>query len=752
MSYLDQLNEHQLEAVKCIDSHLRIIAGAGSGKTRVVTTRIAYLINECHVYPNKVLAITFTNKAAKEMKERVEGILGDVSRAVNISTIHSFCVRLLREDILELGYPRNFTILDSDDQKSILRDAYKQLHIDVKSYSYNSVLSYISGNKTHFIDAAMAKASAGKWASEQVKADVYEFYEKRLKEMYALDFDDLLIFAHKILNTFPDIREKWQRRFTYLHVDEFQDVDNLQYSIIRLLVKEDSYLCVVGDPDQTIYTWRGAQVDIIMNFEKDFPGSHTVILNENYRSTQQILNGANALIKNNRNRIDKDLFTRVESDDKIIHFSAMDDANEPVWVASKIMAMNHNGIRYHDIAILYRSNYLSRGLEKALLDFHIPYRIYGGIRFYDRAEIKDSLSYLRLLSADTPEDPKALYKNLAIKRIINSPKRGIGAKTLETIETQAQHDDTNMYEIICNYEIGKGKAKASIQKFVAMIEECRALRDQISIDQLLEKVLEDSGYLEMLREDKEIERLENIKELISDISTYVENNPMGTLQEYLQEISLYTDKEDGEQGDYVQLMTIHAAKGLEFDNVFVYSLCEGIFPNEKSVGEGGQPALEEERRLAYVAFTRARKQLYLSDSYGYSYVLDKIKTTSRFVKELPEDCVEDVGAKPRNTFSSDVDTFSGNDFISMNHFPKQPAHHDEMIQHSYHEESVSAQTKQEEPQPKKKGKIRKGDLVSHEVFGDGVVIKLEDGLAVIAFDQKFGIRKIMATHPSLTKK
>ncbi|MBV4170292.1 ATP-dependent helicase [[Clostridium] innocuum] len=763
MSFLDQLNEHQLEAVQCVDHHLRIIAGAGSGKTRVVTTRIAYLINDCGVYPNKVLAITFTNKAAREMKERVENLLGDVAKAVTISTIHSFCVRLLREDILELGYPRNFTILDADDQKSILRDAYKQMHIDVKSYSYNSVLSYISNNKTNFIDAATAKAGAGKWAGEQIKADVYEFYEKRLKEMYALDFDDLLIFVHRILKSKEEVRAKWQRRFTYLHVDEFQDVDNLQYAIIKLLVKEGSYLCVVGDPDQTIYTWRGAQVDIIMNFERDFPDSHTVVLNENYRSTQQILNGANALIKNNRNRIDKDLFTRVESEDKIIHFSAMDDANEPVWVASKIMTLHHDHVDYRDIAILYRSNFLSRGLEKVLLDFHIPYRIYGGVRFYDRAEIKDALSYLRLLAPFDEQDPKALYKNLAVKRVINSPKRGIGAKTLETIELQANHDETNMYDVLCEYEIGKGKARANIQAFVAMIEECRMLVDTISIDQLLEKVLEDSGYLDMLREDKEIERLENIKELIGDISDYVEAHPEGTLNEYLQEISLYSDKEEQENGDFVQLMTIHAAKGLEFDNVFVYSLCEGIFPNERSVGEGGQPALEEERRLAYVAFTRAKKQLFLSDSYGYSYVLDKIKTTSRFIKELPEDCIEDVGAKPRNTFSSDVDTFSGSDFLSM--------HSSDMVQHRPQESSGYARQAErklsdvriadsfdgapiinEDRKPKKKGKIRKGDLVHHESFGDGVVIKLEEQLATIAFEQKFGIRKIKIDHPALSKK
>lgn len=757
MSILKQLNEHQLEAVTCVDQHLRIIAGAGSGKTRVVTTRIAYLIDECHVYPNKILAITFTNKAAREMKERVESLLGDVAKAVNISTIHSFCVRLLREDILELGYPRNFTILDSDDQKSILRDAYKQMHIDVKSYSYNSVLSYISHNKTNFINADMAKANAGKWAGEQVRADVYAFYEKRLKEMYALDFDDLLIFAHRILKSKEEIRAKWQRRFNYIHVDEFQDVDSLQYAIIQMLVRDDAYLCVVGDPDQTIYTWRGAQVDIIMNFERDFPNSKTVILNENYRSTQQILNGANALIKNNRNRIDKELFTRVESDDKIIHFTALDDANEPVWVASKIMSLHHHGVHYKDIAILYRSNYLSRGLEKALLDFHIPYRIYGGIRFYDRAEIKDALSYLRLLAPVDENDPKALYKNLAVKRIINAPKRGIGAKTLETIELQANHDDTNMYDILLAYDIGKGKAKANIQKFTAMIEECRSKVDTISIDQLLEMVLEESGYLDMLREDKEIERLENIKELIGDISNYVETHPEATLQEYLQEISLYSDKEELENGDYVQLMTIHAAKGLEFDNVFVYSLCEGIFPNEKSIGEGGQPALEEERRLAYVAFTRAKKQLFLSDSYGYSYVLDKIKTTSRFVKELPEECLEDVGSKPRNTFSEDVDTFSGSDFFSMRSV--RPSHHDS----GYESQAArplsqavvddgSAPIQRDVKKPKKKGTIRKGDLVHHETFGDGVVIKLEDRLATIAFEQKFGIRKIMVNHPSLSKK
>ena len=455
------------------------------------------------------------------------------------------------------------------------------------------------------------------------------------------------------------------------------------------------------------------------------------------------------MIKNNKNRIDKELFTEIEGETKITHFTAMDGDNEPIWVAGRIKTLHHAGIEYRDIAILYRSNYLSRGLEKALLDAHSPYRIYGGVRFYDRAEIKDALSYLRLMAPGNEEDEKELFKNLAVKRVINSPKRGIGAKTLELIEAQAQQDDTNMYEVLRRYEIGKGKAKASIEEFVRVIEQCKALLEDISIDQLLEKVLEDSGYLAMLQEDKEIERLENIKELINDIADYVEANPDGSLQDYLQEISLYTDKEEENRGEFVQLMTIHAAKGLEFDNVFVYSLCEGIFPNEKSVIEGGNESLEEERRLAYVAFTRARKQLFLSDSHGYSFILDKIKTTSRFIAEIPEEYLEDVSSKPKNPFDQGTSR-SANDFFRRGQQTAPNVEFDDMVQHAFDDFPGSKQPEVEKP--KKKGKIRKGDLVNHVSFGDGVVIKLEGDLAVIAFDQKFGIRKITTNHPSLTKK
>lgn len=747
MSILDSLNEHQKEAVLCTNQHLRIIAGAGSGKTRVVTTRIAYLISQLQIAPYRVLAITFTNKAAKEMKERVESILGNNASGVQISTIHSFCVRLLREDIYELGYPRNFTILDSDDQKSILKEAYKKYSVDVKSYSYGNVISYISHNKTAFISAEAAMTLAGEWENDKVKAKVYEFYEKRLKEMMALDFDDLLLFTHRLLKNREDLRSKWQRRFQYIHVDEFQDVDKVQYDLVKYLVGETSFVCVVGDPDQTIYTWRGAQVDIIMNFERDFPNCKTVVLNENYRSTQAILNGANALIKNNKQRIDKDLFTNNEGDEKIIHFSAMDDQNEPIWVASRIKTLYTSGTAYRDMAVLYRSNYLSRSLEKAFLDANIPYKIYGGIRFYDRSEIKDALCYLRLLGKAVNEDPKEMWKDLAVKRIINSPRRGIGAKTLEAIEELAHTHNTNLYEALKYYPQGKGKAALHIAQFVKTIEESRKLVDELSIDLLLQNLLDAVGYLHMLEEEKEIERLENLKELLHDISNFVQNNPEGTLDEYLQMITLYTDRqEDDTNTQFVQLMTIHAAKGLEFDNVFVYSLCDGIFPNDRSIMESGTAGMEEERRLAYVAFTRAKKQLFLSDSQGYSYMLDRVKTSSRFIKELPEEYVETLGIRRygdttyqgHHNYESQTQGSSVSDFMA-NHEQAQVA--------------MPLRMKEETVIPNRsRGKLRKGDLVLHTAFGEGIIISIVEGLATIAFDKKYGVRKVMANHPSLSKK
>lgn len=711
-TYLD-LNEQQRLAATETSTHVRIIAGAGSGKTRVVISRIAYLIEEMGILPYRILGITFTNKAANEMKERLMDQLGDQASGVFLSTIHSFCVRFLREEIHLLKYPRNFTIVDADDQKSILKEAYKMYGLEVKSYSYASVLDYIGNCKVAGVEPDQAMSIANKYTSEVVKAQVYEYYEKRLNAMYALDFDDLLLFARRILRQFDEVRSKWQCKFDYIHVDEFQDVDKVQYDIVKLLVGENCRLCVVGDPDQTIYTWRGADVNLIMNFEKDFVPCKTVILNENYRSTPSILNGANSVIQNNKNRIEKDLYTNREDIQKIVHYSAFEDDLEPAWVADRLEKLHQEGNSYRSMAVLYRSNYLSRSLEKKLLERKIPYRIYGGVRFYDRAEIKDSLSYLRML----------IHHNsaidLAFKRIINVPKRSIGNKTVEKIEELSFSNNMNFYEVVKNFEVCKGKSLVAMNKFISLIEKYRGLVSSMSISMLLEALMEESGYIKMLEEEKETERIENIKELINDIEDFEELYPDGTLDEYLQQIALYTDKQEENTGDFVQLMTIHAAKGLEFDIVFVYSMCDGIFPSEKSISEGGREAMEEERRLAYVAFTRARKQLYISDARGYSYVLDRTKLPSRFIREIDEDCIVHYG-QVQETVS----------------IPKQ----------------ISIKDNEGKVKSHSVMRLRKGDLVTHKSFGDGVVIDTSRGIWTIAFNNKFGVRKISENHPSITKK
>ncbi|OCN04734.1 ATP-dependent DNA helicase PcrA [Erysipelotrichaceae bacterium MTC7] len=715
MDILNGLNAKQKEAVTTIDSHLRIVAGAGSGKTRVITTRIAYLIMEKHVAPYRILAITFTNKAANEMKERVETILGVKNSGVLLSTIHSLCVRILREEIRYFDYPRNFVILDGDDQKSILKDIYKKHEIEVKSAPYGQSLGYISNNKTNLIGAGKAYDMAN-YEHEKLLATIYLDYEKKLNDMQALDFDDLLLFVYRLFQENIEVREKWQRRYDYIHVDEFQDVDMIQYGIVRYLCGPSCILCVVGDPDQTIYTWRGAKVDIIMNFKKDFKGCKSIVLNENYRSTKTILQAANSLIKHNEYRIDKDLFTANEDDNKISFYESQDEAHEALWIAKKIISLHKEGVPYHQIAILYRSNYLSRNLEKVLLDGNIPYRIYGSVKFFERAEIKDALSYLRLMITDNKS-----MGELAIKRILNVPKRGAGPKTMETMDILAESHDHDYFETIRLHPIAKGKTQQNIDRFVDLILKYRKETETLAISIIIRKLLEESGYFKMLEDANEMDRLDNINELIHDIENYEENNPEGTLDDYLQMIALYTDTQDEGLNESVQLMSVHSAKGLEFDCVFVYSVAEGIFPNERSVNEGGKHALEEERRLAYVAFTRARKRLFLTTSVGLSYITGRMKTTSRFVKELGDDVLNKEG-----------EIFQG-----------YKAKKDDGIQRT----SSSSM-----PKSTRKNSLRKGDLIHHDAFGDGVVIKINDGVAQIAFDKKFGIKKLAANHHMLHKK
>lgn len=723
LNLLDGLNEKQKQAVITTDTHLRIVAGAGSGKTRVITTRIAYLIEELGIAPYRILAITFTNKAANEMKVRVENILQVNRSGVMISTIHSLCVRILREEIRHFNYPQNFVILDSDDQKSILREIYKKLNVEIKTLSYAQALGYISNNKCAFIPAQKALDMVS-YEFEKLMANVYLEYEKKLNDMQALDFDDLLIFVYRLFKENAEVREKWQDRYDYIHVDEFQDVDEIQYGIIKNITSPTAKLCVVGDPDQTIYTWRGAKVDIIMNFEKDFKGCESIILNENYRSTKSILQGANTLIKHNQNRVDKDLFTNNEEDSKICFYESQDERYEALWIARKIVDLKAEGVPLHEIAILYRSNYLSRNLEKVLLDAHIPYRIYGGIKFFERAEIKDALSYLRLMIMDSRS-----MSELAVKRILNVPKRGAGPKTMETLDLLADANNEDYFDVLCNHAVAKGKTQKSIDEFVTLIQKYRIEQQEYAISIVLRKLLEDSGYFKMLEVANETERMENINELIHDIESYEENNPEGSLDDYLQMIALYTDTQDEEFNDSLQLMSVHAAKGLEFDCVFVYSVCEGIFPNERSVNEGGRHALEEERRLAYVAFTRAKKRLFLTSSAGYSYVTQRMKSASRFIKELGDDVLNKEGEV----------------FTSYSEKPKSQSTQSRNI-------GGDGTTKMQMPTSKKKGSIRKGDLVTHEAFGDGVVISLKDGVATIAFDKRFGIKKLSATHRMISKK
>ncbi|WP_276905566.1 ATP-dependent helicase [Faecalibaculum rodentium] len=711
-SVIDSLNAPQKEAALTLDKDVRIIAGAGSGKTRVLMARIASLVDN-GILPWRILAITFTNKAAREMKERLQTLLQDAARDVRISTIHSLCVRILREDASAIGYPKNFTILDGDDQKSMLRTIYKELDMDRTTFPPAAVLGKISGWKT--------AGYSPEEAQDQIdgpEAKAYELYERQLEDMKAMDFDDLLLKTRHLLGTNQEVRDKWQNRLDYIHVDEFQDVDPVQYDIIRLLKRPDAFLCVVGDPDQTIYTWRGAAVDIILNFARDFPNTRTVILNENYRSSQTILDAANALIAHNHGRIEKDLFSSIESDRKIETFQAQDESQEPLQVARDITRARKEGLEYRDIAVLYRSNYLSRGIERVLGKLRIPYRIYGGIRFYERQEIKDMLSYLKLITAPDPEDPAQKSLDLAVMRVINVPRRGIGARTVEKLQKEAADRGLNLLEVLRDPQTVSGAAAKKFAPFVELVDEMKSLRASVPLDELMMRMAFDSGYMAMLKDTREEDREENIEELQADIRQALQENPDLTLEEYLQDLSLFTDR-DEEAGNAVSLMTVHAAKGLEFEQVHIVGLNEGVFPSLRAMEEAGRDGLEEERRLMYVAMTRAKKALYLSWNSGYSFQLDRHKTPSRFIQEIPEDYVKQE--------STPLDNY--------------PVH-----------KSPQGQSRKSRGRtPKPTTRLRKGDHVEHTVYGAGVVTDVQKDIVSVAFGHPNGVRKLNMHHPSLQK-
>ena len=705
------LNDKQKEAVIDDSKHLRIIAGAGSGKTRVLTMRIAYLIEQKHINPKNVLAITFTNKAANEMKNRISEMLGEAGDGAFISTIHSLCVRILKEEIGVFGYPRNFTIVDGDDQKTILKEAYKEFNIDKKDLSYGSALDYIANCK--YEELSYEKAMDQAYGEKKLldKANVYKYYDERLKSLYALDFDDLILFTVRLFKLHKDILKKWSSKFIYIHVDEFQDIDKTQYELIKLLSSCHDNVYVVGDPDQTIYTWRGADVNIIVNFDKDFKNTKTIILNQNYRSTNNILEGANSLIKYNKSRVPKDLFSENGDGDKIVHKTLPDETSEAYYVVSCIQSLLKQGYEYNDIAILYRSNYLSREVEKVFIENRIPYVIYGGIRFYERMEVKDILSYLRLIV--TGDD-------LAFQRVINQPKRGIGQKSIDTIFSLAKENNISMYEVVKQGLFAKNQSV--LESFVDMVERWKSSLDGKPLEEVLTDVFEQSGYRSMLEKENETERIENVKSLIDDIKDYQETYPGSTLADYLSMISLYTDKANTDGSASVSLMTIHASKGLEFKVVFVVGLSEGIFPSERTMLE--QKGVEEERRLAYVAYTRAKEKLTLTDTSSFSYVVNSAKTTSRFVNEVDEKYIE--------------------------HLDKSVLKQQSVFDVPFTTKISSIEPKKEAP--RRPSRYRKSDVVIHKIFGEGVVVKCDGDFVTVAFSYPHGTKTIKADHPSIRKK
>ena len=704
--YLLNLNDRQLQAVTTKNQYVRVIAGAGSGKTRVLTTRILYLIDQWGIPSENILAITFTNKAAKEMKDRIEKMVDDNGNSSFISTIHSFCLYFLRREIKVLDYPSNFSVIDADDQKLIIKEAIKQYDIENTKGEINNILNYISNNKAAGIDclAALDMANNDKYT---MYAKAYQYYMDRCKQQYYLDFDDLLLFTNRILKTKSQIKEKWQKKYQFILVDEFQDIDNVQYELISHLASPTSYVYVVGDPDQTIYSWRGANINIILDFDKKFKNAETIILNQNYRSTQNILNGANSLISYNKNRVKKDLISQNSAGDKIIHFSAGSEESESMYIVDKINSFLAKGNNYQDIAILYRSNYLSRSIEKRLVDYHIPYIIYGGIRFYERKEIKDMLAYLKMLS---------IKDDISVKRTINIPKRGIGDKSIDALFDYARENNLSLYQAIDTYQ-GSGEKKMKAYK--QLIDELTEQSNDKSLTDLFDMVFQQSGYREMLTNSKDPEdanRLENIKELMNDIEDFSKSNVDATLDDYLANVALYTDIQNSSDENVVRLMTVHAAKGLEFDIVFVCALSDGIFPSQRSIEESGNKGLEEERRLAYVAFTRARKVLILTDNRGFSYSEGASKRPSRFIEEIDSQYLKDY-----------------NKVVNDNYYNSSSS---TVISHNKTATS---------------SKYKNGDKVYHDVFGEGIVLKSEGGNVQIAFSFPYGVKTIAASFPKLHK-
>ena len=642
-SLLTGLNKEQQQAVQHTEGPLLILAGAGSGKTKVLTVRVAYLLAQ-GVNPYEILAITFTNKAAKEMKSRVEGLVGDVANRIWLSTFHSFCAKFLRFELDNfLGYNSNFTIYDTSDSQAVIKAALKALNLDDKYYPVGAMIGAISDAKNKLLFASDFRKQARDFYQEKV-ADVYEYYERELRKNNALDFDDLLLVAVKLLQSNEAVLDKYSKRFRYVMIDEYQDTNHAQYLLAKLLASHWKNIAVVGDADQSIYAWRGADIQNILDFEKDYPNCTSIKLEQNYRSTKIILDAANAVIENNEGRPKKNLWTDKTEGAKIQHFTAQSEHEEAAFIGDTI-AKKHDihGVPYGDMAILYRTNAQSRVLEEALIKRALPYTMVGGTKFYDRKEIKDVLAYLRVLY-----NP---FDDLSLLRIINVPKRSIGATTVAKLQDYARANGTSLFMTLTQLHLVdtiKGKTKEKLEEFGILIFTLVAEMEDKTVLDILESILDRTGYLAQLEESTDPQdqaRAENIGELLSVAKDFQDTNPTGTVEDFLEQVALVNDVDSFEQEESkVTLMTLHAAKGLEFPIVFLGGLEEGLFPHSRTLMNPEE--IEEERRLAYVGITRAEKELYISNATTRT-VFGRTSSylPSRFIDEIPEELVDGLRAK-----------------------------------------------------------------------------------------------------------
>ena len=742
MSIYDTLNDKQKEAVLHTEGPLLILAGAGSGKTRVLTHRIAYLIDQCGVNPWNILAITFTNKAAGEMRERVDNLVGFGAESIWVSTFHSMCVRILRRHIQLLGYDTNFTIYDADDQKTLMKDVCKLLQIDTKIYKERNLMAAISHAKNELVSPEQFRLEAGGDFGQRKIAEVYEEYEKQLRANNALDFDDLLVKCVQLFQTQRDVLEYYQNRFRYIMVDEYQDTNTVQFELVRLLASGSRNLCVVGDDDQSIYKFRGANIKNILNFEKVFEDAKVIKLEQNYRSTGNILNAANAVISHNVGRKDKTLWTDNEEGGKI-NFRQFDTAyDEAEYIVGDIKERVDKGeYTYNDNAILYRTNAQSRLFEEKFVTANIPYKIVGGINFYARKEIKDLLAYLK--TVDNGKD------DLAVRRIINVPKRGIGLTSINRVQEYALSREIGFYDALRGADLipGIGRGVSKLESFVALIEHFKADAEEMTISDLMKEIIDETGYVESLKDEGEIEaeaRIENIDEFLSKIAAYEENcddmNEPAMLSGFLEEVALVADIDSlDEDKDYVVLMTLHSAKGLEFPNVYLAGMEDGIFPSYMTITADDPSEVEEERRLCYVGITRAEKELTMTCARRRMVRGEtQFNKMSRFMKEVPMYLLS-TGAVFEKEKKEEP---KANSYLQAKQAFKSKAF------------ATSAPAKQFGSPSNKGIDYGVGDRVRHMKFGDGTVTNIVQGgrdfEVTVDFDAA-GTKKMFAMFAKLKK-